>query len=124
MKLLVEVAKCQPHAVYAAYVHAEQHKYTYLLRTVADISELLMPLDDIILNEFIPALFGSSISPNERELLALPVKEGGLGLRIWSKIADTSYNVSKSNQNIELPTESDVREAKEDYCTERRRKNN
>ena len=118
MKKLVEIAKCQPHAAYTAYIHGEQHKYTYFLRTIANISELLIPLDSIIRNEFIPALFGTSISPNQRELLALPIKEGGLGLRTWCKVADISYNTSKiftkplqeqiKNQNIDLPSNQDI----------------
>ena len=99
------IAKTQPHAAYAAYIHGEQHKYTYFLRTIANISELLKPLDDIISNEFLPSLFGSSISPNERDLLALPIKDGGLGLRIWQGQADDSYTTSK---NITAPLQIQI----------------
>ena len=119
---LVNIAKIQPHAAYAAYLHAEQHKYTYFLRTVPGISELMEPLDNIIMNDFIPALFGENISPNERELFSLPIKDGGLGLRIWKNTADSSYDTSKSitkplqqhiiQQNMDLPSISDVLEAK------------
>ena len=64
MEKLTEIAKSQPHAAYAAYIHGEQHKYTYFLRTLNNISEVLEPLDKIIANDFIPSLFGTSISPN------------------------------------------------------------
>merc|ERR1739841_65549 len=80
------------------------------------------PLDNIIMNYFIPALFGENISPNERELFSLPIKDGGLGLRIWKNTADSSYDTSKSitkplqqhiiQQNMDLPSISDVLEAK------------
>ena len=50
---LSEFAKSQPHAAYAAFIHGEQHKFTYFLRTIANISESLMPLDDMINNKFI-----------------------------------------------------------------------
>ena len=45
---LAEIAKSQPHAAYSAYIHAEQHKYTYFKRTLTEISENLKPIDDAI----------------------------------------------------------------------------
>ena len=35
IKTLANIAKAQPHAAYAAFIHGEQHKYTYFLRTLA-----------------------------------------------------------------------------------------
>ena len=75
---LSEIAKTQPHVAYAAFIHGEQHKYPYFLRTIAGISENLKPLDEAINDVFIPALFGFELSENEREILTLPIKEGGL----------------------------------------------
>ena len=122
MRSLAEIAKSQPHAAYAAYIHGEQHKYTYFLRTIKDTSDLLKPLDDIISNQFIPSLFGTGISPNDRDLFAIPIKDGGLGPRIWQKQADDSYTTSKSvtqplqkqiiEQTIDLPTADNVEIAK------------
>ena len=73
-------------------------------------------------NEFIPALFGSNISPNERELVSLPIREGGLGLRVQHKNSDTCYAVSKvitgpltkqiSSQDQQLPDYDEVNEAR------------
>ena len=63
---LTEIAKSQPHAAYAAFIHGEQHKFTYFLRTIANISPCLQALDDIINNKFIPTLFGREITENER----------------------------------------------------------
>ena len=96
LRRLSAIAKSQPHAAYAAFIHGEQHKYMYFLRTINNTSELIKPIDDIIANEFIPALFGTSISPNERKLFSLPIKDGGLGLRIWHNQADDSYVTSKT----------------------------
>ena len=50
MKSLADIAKTQPHAAYSAFIHGEQHKYTYFLRTIAGISENLKPLDEVIEN--------------------------------------------------------------------------
>ena len=102
MKALTKIAKAQPQVAYIAYTHGEQHRYTYFLRTIKDIAPIFKPLDDIMDNEFLPALFGhSNITPNEREILSLPVKEGGLGLRVVSNLADVSYITStKIQQNL------------------------
>ena len=62
IKSLSEIAKTQPHVAYAAFIHGEQHKYPYFLRTIAGISENLKPLDNAINDHLIPALFGSELS--------------------------------------------------------------
>ena len=81
LQKLSEIAKSQPHAAYAAYIHGEQHRYTYFLRTLFDIEENLKPLDKMLDETFIPMLFGRDVTDAERDVLALQVKEGGLGLR-------------------------------------------
>ena len=119
MRKLSEIAKSQPHAAYSAYIFGEQHRYNYFLRTLDNIEDVLQPLDDILTNEFIPSLFGSNISPNEREIFSLPIKEGGLGLRIPSKNAAQSYIASRKitapltekikSQDAYLPTKEEVK---------------
>ena len=42
----------------------------------------------------IPALFGREITENERELISMPIREGGLGLKHISSNADVSYQSS------------------------------
>ena len=63
-----------------AFTHGLVDKWTYFLRTLPKISELLQPLESAILKEFIPAIAGKSISDLERDLFSLPVRIGGLGL--------------------------------------------
>ena len=122
IKALSDIAKTQPHVAYAAFIHGEQHKYTYFLRTIAGISENLKPLDDAMNNLLIPALFGSELTENEREILTLPIRDGGLGLRKVVDYADISYDVSVSiNQPLikqiliqsdALPDETEVKDVK------------
>ena len=85
MKTLSEYARTQPHAAYAAFTHGLSSKWNYLLR-VMDVealsaSELLLPLESAIHSQLIPALTGQN-PPGDliRELTALPVHLGGLGL--------------------------------------------
>ena len=88
------------------------------MRTIPNIAEQLKPLEEILSNEFIPTLFGSNISANERQLLTFPVKYGGLGLRIWHEQAEEAHAISKhittplqnqiKAQCTDLPTSDDV----------------
>ena len=114
MKSLSRIAKSQPQAAYSAYIHGEQHRYTYILRTLPNITNILKPLDEIITNEFIPALFGTNISLDEREILSLPVKEGGLGLQSPSENADNIYRASRK---ITLPLKKRSSPSRANYLT-------
>ena len=119
---LSEIAMSHPHAAFAAFIHGEQHRYTYFMRTIQGISENLKPLDKIIDEKFIPALFGRSINPEERELFALQVKEGGLGIRQNHQDSETNHWASKAitspliseivKQSDTLPDEEKVRSAR------------
>ena len=121
---LSKIANSQPHAAYAAFIHAEQHKYTYFLRTIPGISENLKTLDETINNVFIPALFGCELSDNDRDILSLPIREGGLGIKKVSENADVSYNASRkitlplitqiTKQSSCLPAAEDVVKARID----------
>ena len=92
---LTEFATTQPHAAYSALIHGLSSKWTYLCRTMPNISQLMIPLDEILLTHLLPALTGNP-PPNGMEsmLFALPVREGGLGIRIPSKQANLEYQSS------------------------------
>ena len=57
-----------------------KHTWTYYLRTLPDIDELLEPLERPIRDAIIPSIMGHTCTTSERELLALPVRKGGLRL--------------------------------------------
>ena len=89
---LAEVASSQPHAAYAAYVHGLSSCWSYWLRTVSDIDDVLQPLENIIHQHLIPALTGRpSCSSVERDLLALPARLGGLGPHDPSAISSECF---------------------------------
>ena len=78
-------AETQPHAAYAALTHGLTSKWSYLLRVIdwdkLSPTELLQPLESAIQTLFIPAITGQA-APGKltRDLLALPVRLGGLGV--------------------------------------------
>ena len=53
---LAEFAATQPQACYAAYTFSLKHKWTYYLRTLSDIEELLEPLERAISDALIPSI--------------------------------------------------------------------
>ncbi|MCY4641269.1 MAG: reverse transcriptase domain-containing protein, partial [Gammaproteobacteria bacterium] len=92
---LSSIALTQPHAAYAAYTHGLMSKWTFLARTVADIGDLFKPLEDAIRHRFLPALTGqNAFNDAERELMALPVRMGGLGITNPTTQAAHQYSTS------------------------------
>ena len=91
---LAEFATTQPQASYADFMFGLRLRWTYFMRTLPDIEELLEPLEHAISDVLIPSLTEHSCSPTERELLALPARMGGLGLTNPSASARAEYLTS------------------------------
>ncbi len=71
------------------------HKLNFLSRTLPGIGPLLLPIDNIINLEFIPKLTGRPpASSEERNLLALPARHGGLGFRHLAHSSESEFNAS------------------------------
>ena len=96
MVKLAEFAMSQPQACYAAFTFGLRHRWTYLLRTLPDIEDLLEPLKRAIADVLIPSITGHHCTtPSERRnLLALPVRLGGLGVLNPRQDADLQYQAS------------------------------
>ena len=79
---LAEFALSQPQVCYAAYTFGLKHRWTYFLRTLPDIQELLEPLENAISKVLIPAIMEQlwRCTRLDRDILALPVRLGGLGM--------------------------------------------
>ena len=77
---LAEFATSQPQASYVAFTFGLRHRWTYFLRTLPDIVDLLEPLEHAITDVLIPAITEHTVTEVECDLLALPVRMGGLGL--------------------------------------------
>ena len=96
LQTLSKIAWFEPQAAYSCFVTGFKHKPTFCMRTIPNISKHLIELDNIINTEFIPAITGGiTCSNEERKLISLPVKLGGLGIPIFSKIADREYEYSQ-----------------------------
>ena len=80
LQKLTTFAHTEPHAAYTAFIYGFVHKWKYLQRTLPDIGVLFEPLEQCIRNEFIPAIIGKHVSDNERAILSLPTRHGGMNI--------------------------------------------
>ena len=95
LKKLSKIGETEPHAVYAAFTQGWKHKWTYLSRTIADIGELMRPLENCIRYSFIPAITnGHKCNDEERLILMLKPRLVGLGMPNPVTNADQEYNNS------------------------------
>ena len=92
MVKLAEFAMSQPHTCYAAFTFGLRHRWTYFLKTLPDIEDLLEPLERATADVLIPSITDHHCTtPSERDPLALPVTLGGLGIINPSQDADLQY---------------------------------
>ena len=71
-----------------------KHRWTYFLRTLQDIQDLLEPLENAISQMLIPAITERKCNQMDRNFLALPVRLDGLGLGNPSVEARREYTSS------------------------------
>ena len=65
IKRLAQVAVSQPHAAYAAFTHGTSSRWSYVLRTIPEIHDLLLPLEHA-------CLLYTSPSPRDATLSRMP----------------------------------------------------
>ena len=102
---LASFADSQPHAAYSSLTHGLSSKWSYICRTTSNISHLLQPLEMAIRTKLLPKLTGREPpSDQERDLLGLPARLGGLGFRNPVAVADDEYPcVEGGNQTTVQP---------------------
>ena len=92
LRPLSKIVEAELQLAYAAFASGFKSKLTYFIRTIPDISKLLLPLEHTIQQKFIPAITGGQICPdNERMLLSLPTRYGGLNIPFFHETANFEY---------------------------------
>ena len=79
--------------------HSPSSNWTHFQRTVPDASELFEPLENAIRHQLILALVGQEFCDAERQILALPLRHGGLGLTDPRETAKMEYEHSTQITN-------------------------
>ena len=96
LKLLSIIAESEPQSAYSAFVGGFKEKLTYFMRTIPPLGRSLKSLEDVIRFNFIPAITGGHLcSDNERILLFLPVRFGGLAIPLFHNDAKYEYENSR-----------------------------
>jgi len=96
IEMLSKIALYEPHAAYIAFTSCLRHRYSFYLRTIPSIGPILQPLENAIRTKLIPALTeGRDVSDDERRLLSLPPRLGGMGLIMPTEMADQEFEFSK-----------------------------
>ena len=70
------------------------------MRTIPGMHQFIKPVDDKIRLELLPALLNSVVPEADCLLYSLPLRHGGLGTPILSKIVESQFEAS---QAITLP---------------------
>ena len=93
---LTVIAKDEPQLAYAAFTKALCKRWSFVQRTIDDISDQFQSLEEVIRHKLIPSIIGRKVNDIERRLLALPVRLGGLGIENPSKSCGEEFKTSVS----------------------------
>ena len=79
--LLAKIAESQPQAAYSALTHNLSSRWRFVARTILQVGELFLPLENVIRCTLLSLLVGTS-PPNDVlcDLFVLPPHWGGLGI--------------------------------------------
>ena len=95
VETISSLATTQPHAAYATFTRGLANKWIFLARTIPDTNKLFELLEEKI-RTTLPALTGQDTCNGDvRDLLALLVRLGGLGIVNPSKQATLHHNASE-----------------------------
>ena len=98
-----------------------KHRWTYFLRTIPDIVDLLEPLEKAISFVLYPAITEQACNENDRNIISLPLSHGGLGTTNPCTEACLEYSSSFKiiSQSHEIPEENNIRSAKQEARSDR-----
>ena len=80
LERLTVIASSQPQAAFSAFTSGLKHKWSFLCRTMSNAAPSFGPLESAIRDKLIPAITGRQICEEDRAVLALPCRYGGLGI--------------------------------------------
>jgi hypothetical protein len=123
IKRLAEIGDLQPQAAFTAFQKSLSAEWTFIKRVIPDTEEHFEGVEQAITKELLPKIFGRlSITPLERELFALPAREGGLGIPDPScKESDGSFATSRAaSSHLIAALQQDVDFDLERHCRTRK----
>ena len=126
LNVLSGFAVSQPHAAFSAFSKGFKSKFTFFFRTIPEIADMLEPIECVLENNFIPALFGceSPLENKKIQIIGLPISKGGLGFGALKEEA----RFQNENSKISKPHKQDIIDQLSDttleYSDERKKNSN
>ena len=91
LKIVSQITEFQP-----ADINGFKHILTFLCTITSNLEQYMQSIEEVIQLAFIPAITSKYIrSDNERKLLAIPIKFGGLGLLDYRYSQNIEYRNSR-----------------------------
>ena len=88
----------------SAFTSGYKQKFTFFIRTIENIENVLLPLDKVIRQKLITTLFNDFPTEELRSLIALPCKLGGMSIVNPIEIANERIRkIERINQEINKP---------------------
>ena len=98
---LVNAGRSQPHLLFASHTHSQQHKPTYIQRTVIAKSSEFAPLEHTIRTELLPEITPwVALNDQQREVMAMPVRSGGIGITDPTQTAALNHQVATTATSV------------------------
>jgi len=100
VRALMSAARNFPHTAHAAMTRSLQMEWDYVFRVVLTDECALSPLREAIAKELLPALLGGPVTPSEVDLMLLPARHGGTGIRDPLDRAAAAYPASRASTKV------------------------
>ena len=97
---LSKAATKSPQAAYTALFKSLQCEWSYLQQVIHNCGGAFVPLQDVILTAFYPALFEGDLSDAECELFSLLTHFAGLEINNPTETASSSYHTSTQDTKV------------------------
>ena len=106
IEALADIAQHEPQAAYTAYVAVVKHKWIFLQRTIPCNGDWYAEIEEKLRNHLLPKLIGKVPDDVERRVLAMPVRDGGMGLPSPRESASENFQMS---QQITKALQNEIR---------------
>ena len=88
---LANISRDHPHPAYTAYTHGQANKWVYQARVSENCGDHFEKLESEIRTKLLPTVCNRTPSDDERELVGLPTRLGGLGINNPTEVATTLH---------------------------------
>ena len=97
---LLRIVITQPQAAFTALTRSLLREWNYLQHVVPDCGDLFNNLEDALSQKYLPTVFWSEVTPEERDLFSLPYRMSGLNVSDPTLLTDDIHATSWRSTDI------------------------